>query len=79
MLALDTLMQGEGLQLDAYDLLHVYSVVCPKKEPGVNLYTSNHYLRLRNPQQPQTRLVTEIPYKDLYLNKFVWVSGNYKF
>ena len=79
MLVVDTLMQREGLQFEAYDLLHVYNVICLKKEHGTNLYTDNHYLRLWKSQQPQTRQVIEIPNKDLYLNEFVWVSKNWEF
>ncbi|GFZ15602.1 hypothetical protein Acr_25g0000110 [Actinidia rufa] len=39
----------------------------------------NHYLRLRKPNQPQTRLVTDSPDKDQYLNDFIWVSGQWEF
>ncbi|GFZ08577.1 hypothetical protein Acr_20g0003850 [Actinidia rufa] len=39
----------------------------------------NHYLRLRKPNQPQTRLVTDSPDKDQYLNDFIWISGQWEF
>ncbi|GFS36149.1 hypothetical protein Acr_00g0044370 [Actinidia rufa] len=39
----------------------------------------NHYLRLRKPNQPQARLVTDSPDKDQYLNNFIWVSGQWEF
>ena len=39
----------------------------------------NHYLRLRKPNQPQMRLVTDSPDKDQYLNDFIWVSGQWEF
>ena len=54
------------------------SVHCswPKWEPDTNLYSGNHYLRLRSNQQPWSRLVIDSPYKDLYFEEFVWVSWN---
>ena len=58
---------------------HVYTVVRPKREPDNPLYEGNHYLRLRRPDQPQTRLVTGNPDKDLFLDEFVWVSGSWEF
>ena len=42
-------------------------------------HTLLDYLCLKNPCQPQTRLVTGNPYKDLFLDEFVWVSGNWEF
>ncbi|GFY92591.1 hypothetical protein Acr_08g0009870 [Actinidia rufa] len=39
----------------------------------------NHYLRLRKPNQPQTRLVMDSPDKDQYLNDFIWISGQWEF
>ena len=68
-LAVDTLIRREGIQFFAYDLLH--AVVCPKWEPGTHLSMSNHYIWLKNNQQPQARLVTESLDKDLYSDKLV--------
>ena len=59
------------------DLLHVYTVVWPKKEPSTPFFKGNLYLSLRNSRQPQTRLVTGNPDKDLFLDEFVWVSGSW--
>ncbi|PSS08026.1 Ubiquitin-associated protein like [Actinidia chinensis var. chinensis] len=39
----------------------------------------NHYLRLRDPSQPQMRLVTSSQGKDLFLDEFVWVLGSWEF
>ena len=78
-LAVNTLMCQQELPFSTSDLLHVCTVVRPKKEPGAHLLKGNHYLRLRNPHQPQTRLVTENPNRDLYINEFVWVSAKWKF
>ena len=39
----------------------------------------NHYLRLRNPNQPQTRLVDSNLDKDLFLDEFIWVLGGWEF
>ena len=63
----------------AEDLLHVYTMVWPKREPHKPLLKGNHYLRLKNPCQPQTTLVTDNPNKDLFLDEFVWVQiiGNF--
>ncbi|GFZ08918.1 hypothetical protein Acr_20g0007260 [Actinidia rufa] len=52
-LAVDTLMHQIKQPFSAEDLLHVYTMVRPK-EPGNPLYTSNHYLHHKNPNQPQT-------------------------
>ena len=60
-LAVDTLMRRERLMFSAYDLLHLYTVVHPKRELGTNLPTGNHYLMFMNNQQPWTKLVTESP------------------
>ena len=79
MLAIDTLMQWEGLPFSASDLLNVYTVVRPKQEPNTNLFTRNHYLRLKNSRQPWSRLITANPNKDLYLDEFVWISRNLEF
>ena len=78
-LAVDTLMRREGLPFSASDLLNVYTIVRSKREPSMNFFKRNHYLRLRNNQQPLSRLVTENPNKDLYLDEFVWVSRNWTF
>ncbi|GFY82787.1 hypothetical protein Acr_02g0010270 [Actinidia rufa] len=75
----DTLMRKEGLPFSTSDLLNVYTVVRPKREPGTNIFAGNHYLKLRNSQQPWSRMVTENPDNDLYLDEFVWVSKNWKF
>ncbi|GFZ03471.1 hypothetical protein Acr_16g0000950 [Actinidia rufa] len=66
------------LPFSAADLLHVYTVV-RMKESGTPFFKGNHYLLLRNPRQPQTRLVAGNPDKDLFLNEFVWVSGKWEF
>lgn len=63
----------------AEDLFNVYTMVRPKRESGNPLYTGNHYLRLRNPNQPQTRLVDDNLDKDLFLDEFIWVSGGWEF
>ena len=39
MLALDILMRRERLSFDASNMLHVYNVVCSRKEPDTNLHT----------------------------------------
>ena len=45
MLSVDTLMRREGLQFNAYDLLHMYTVLRPlKKKPNTNLCTGIHYV-----------------------------------
>ena len=53
-LAMDTLMQIVDKPFSAKDLLHVYTVVWPKKESGNSFYEGNHFLPLRRPDQPQT-------------------------
>ncbi|GFY97537.1 hypothetical protein Acr_12g0000780 [Actinidia rufa] len=78
-LAVEALMQREGLEFTAKDLLHVYCVVKPRKNPETQMLEGNHYLCLRKPNQPQTRLVTDSPDKDQYLNDFIWVSGQWEF
>ncbi|GFZ19131.1 hypothetical protein Acr_27g0008700 [Actinidia rufa] len=78
-LAVDTLMQILDKPFNDKDLLHVYTIVRPKKEPSNPFYEGNHYLRLRKPDQPQMRLVIGNPYKDLFLDEFVWVSGTWEF
>ncbi|GFS41187.1 hypothetical protein Acr_00g0072900 [Actinidia rufa] len=55
-LLVDTLLRQRDLPFSASDLLHVYTVVQPKRDPNTNLLKGNHYLRLRNPQQPHMRL-----------------------
>ena len=47
MLTMDTLMQILDKPFSAEDLLHVYTVVQPKKEPSNFSYEGNHYLSLR--------------------------------
>ncbi|GFZ09861.1 hypothetical protein Acr_21g0004600 [Actinidia rufa] len=79
MLAVEALMQREELEFTAEDLLHVYCVVKPRKNLETQMLEGNHYLRLRKPNQPQTRLVTDSPDKDQYLNDFIWVSGHWEF
>ena len=64
-------MKREGKKFTAEDLLHVYCVVRPRKDPETQMYTGNPYMPLRKPNQPQPRLVTDFPDKDLYLDDFV--------
>ncbi|GFY87563.1 hypothetical protein Acr_05g0012020 [Actinidia rufa] len=78
-LAVETLMRREGLEFTVEDLFHVYCVVKPRKNPETQMLEGNHYLRLRKPNQPQTRLVTDSPDKDQHLNDFIWVSGQWEF
>ena len=47
-LTVDALMRREGLPFSTSDLMNVYTVVRPMREPITNLFASNHYLRLRN-------------------------------
>ncbi|GFS35057.1 hypothetical protein Acr_00g0037560 [Actinidia rufa] len=79
MLAVEALMQREGLEFTTEDLFHVYCVVKPRKNPDTQMLEGNHYLRLRKPNQPQTRLVTDSPDKGQYLSDFIWVSGQWEF
>ena len=72
-------MTREGKEFVAEDLLHIYCIVQVKRNPETNLYEGNHYLHLRKPNQPQTRLVKDCLDKDPYLNDFVWVSGQWEF
>ncbi|GFY88892.1 hypothetical protein Acr_06g0008320 [Actinidia rufa] len=72
-------MRQMKLLFSAEDLLHVYIMLLPKREPGTPFLKGNHYLCLRNPCQPQTRLVTNNPNKDLFLNELNWVPGNWEF
>ncbi|GFZ21761.1 hypothetical protein Acr_29g0009230 [Actinidia rufa] len=78
-LVVEALMQREGLEFIAEDLFHVYCVVKPRKNPKTQMLEGNHYLRLRKPNQPHTRLVTDSLNKDQYLNDFIWVSGQWEF
>jgi len=78
-LAVEALMRREHLEFTADDLLHVYCLVKPRRNPETLVLEGNHYLRLRQPNQPQTRLVTDSPDKDQYLNDFIWVSGQWEF
>ena len=75
-LVVDTLMRQMELPFSASNLLHVYIVVHPKREPSTPFFKCNHYLRLRNSRQPQMRLITDNPEKDLFLNEFIWVLKN---
>ncbi|GFY96449.1 hypothetical protein Acr_11g0007550 [Actinidia rufa] len=43
------------LAFSAADLLHVYTMVRPRKKLGTPFLKGNHYLCLRNPRHPQTR------------------------
>ena len=70
-LVVDTLMNILDKPFSAFDLFHIYTVVRPNKELGNPFYGGNHYLRLRVPSQPQMRLVTGNPDKELFLDKFV--------
>ena len=49
MLVVDTLMRQMELPFSVEDLLHVYTVVHPKKEPSSHLPQGNHCLHLRHP------------------------------
>ena len=49
-LVINTLMQMEGLSFSISNLLNVYTVVRPKREPDTKLFMENSYLRLRNNQ-----------------------------
>ena len=77
-LAVDALMKRKGKEFTIEDLLHVYCIVRPRKNLETLIYEGNHYLHLQKPNQPQTRLVMNSPNKDLYLNFFVWVFGQWK-
>ena len=70
-LIVDTLMQILNKPFNAEDLLHIYNVVRPKRESGNPFFEGNHYLLLRNPNQPQMRLVDGNLNTDLFLNEFV--------
>ncbi|GFY90941.1 hypothetical protein Acr_07g0011370 [Actinidia rufa] len=78
-LAVDALMQREELEFTAEDLLYVYCVVKPRKNSGTQMLEGNHYLHLRKPNQPHTRLVTDSLDKDQYLNDFIWILGQWEF
>ncbi|GFZ15615.1 hypothetical protein Acr_25g0000240 [Actinidia rufa] len=78
-LAVEALMQREGLEFTTEDLFHVYCMVKSRKNPETQMLEGNHYLRLRKPNQPQTRLVTDSPDKDQHLNDFIWVSSQWEF
>ena len=67
------------LPFSAEDLLHIYTIVQLKRKSGNPFYEGNHYLRLRNLNQPQTRLMTGNTDKDLFLDEFVWVLGAWEF
>ncbi|GFZ08223.1 hypothetical protein Acr_20g0000310 [Actinidia rufa] len=70
-LMVDMLMHQMKLPFNVEDLLHVDTIVRPKKEPGTLFLKGNHYLCLRNPCQPQTRLVTDNPDKNLFIDEFI--------
>ncbi|GFY92441.1 hypothetical protein Acr_08g0008370 [Actinidia rufa] len=55
-LVVDTLMYQMKLSFNVEDLLHIYTLVRPKRELGTPFLKGNHYLCLRNPRQPQMRL-----------------------
>ncbi|GFY93007.1 hypothetical protein Acr_08g0014030 [Actinidia rufa] len=76
---MDALMQRKDLEFTTENLLHVYYVVKPRKNLKTQMLEGNHYLRLRKPNQPQTRLVMDSPDKDQYLNDFVWISSQWEF
>ncbi|GFS33558.1 hypothetical protein Acr_00g0029260 [Actinidia rufa] len=78
-LTMDMLIRILDKTFGAEDFFNVYTVVRPKREPGNPLYTGNHYLCLRNPNQPQTRLVDSNPSKDMFLDEFIWVLGGWEF
>ena len=71
MLAIDALMRREEKEFTTEGLFHVYCIVWPRRNLEIHMYKGNHYLYLRKCNQPQTRLVTDSPDKDLYLNDFV--------
>ena len=50
-LAVDTLINILDKPFSASNLFHIYTVVWPKKESVNPLYSGNHYLRLRDPNQ----------------------------
>ena len=79
MLTVGMLMRLLEKPFGAEDLLHVYTIVQSKSELGNLLSLGNHYLHLRHPDQPQIRLVTSNPDKDLFLDEFIWVWGNWEF
>ncbi|GFY86740.1 AAR2 protein family [Actinidia rufa] len=54
-LAVDTLMNILDKPFSASNLFHIYILVQSKKEPSNPFYSGNHYLRLRDPSQSQTR------------------------
>ena len=70
-LVVDTLMYQQDLPFSALDLLHVYIVVRPTKDPDTHLFKGHHYFQHKNLCQPQVRIVTDSPNKDVYLNEFV--------
>ena len=79
MLVVDTLTCQMELPFSAEDLLHVYTVVWLKREPHMPLSQGNQYMCLKHPNQPQTRLVTRKPNKDLFLDEFAWVLDKWLF
>ena len=78
MLTVDTLIRQMELPFSAEDLLYVYAIVQLMREPRSLLPEGNHYLSLKHPNQPQTRLVTVNLDKDLFIDEFVWILGNWE-
>ena len=66
MLVVDMLMHRIELPFSVEDLRHVYTIVWPKREPHSPLPQGNHYLCVRHPNHPQTRLVTGNSDSDFY-------------
>ena len=79
MLVVDGLISREEQEFIAENLLHVYCIVQPRRNSQTHMYDGNHYLCFRKPNQSQTMLVTDSFHKDLYLNDFVWFSGQWEF
>ncbi|GFY87929.1 hypothetical protein Acr_05g0015680 [Actinidia rufa] len=64
------LVEGNG------DRIPILPSACCRSTPFLK---GNYCLHLRNPRQPQTRLVTDNSNKDMFLNEFVWVFGKWEF
>ena len=52
MLAVDALMRREEKEFTTEDLLHMYCIVRPRRNPETYMYDGNHCVRLRKPNQP---------------------------
>ncbi|GFS37723.1 hypothetical protein Acr_00g0053650 [Actinidia rufa] len=76
---LRTVLSTCGLTFMQVSVNFVRTVLAPRRNPETQMLEGNHYLCLRKPNQPQTRLVTDSPDKDQYLNDFIWVSGQWEF